>query len=81
MFDNCIFIGGKQYMFALPHRGEKAETFHDLPGVVIETQQNSQQEHILSMAIDGSLYELLNLDPALYERILGMMCWGRMGQS
>ena len=79
MFDNCIFSGGKWYRFALPHRGEKTEMFHDLPGVVIKTlkpencffenewkyvklilRENGQQDHILSMAIDGSLYELLN---------------------
>lgn len=53
--------------------------FHDLPGVVIETEKpenclladaweyvaltlerNGQQEHILSIDLDGSLYELLN---------------------
>lgn len=36
MYDNCIYSNGQRYTLAWPHSDEKTETFHDLPGVVIE---------------------------------------------
>lgn len=36
MYDNCIYSNGQRYTLAWPRSDKKTETFHDLPGVVIE---------------------------------------------